>query len=130
MDTIFYIYPILSLTIIFLVFLVRFVLCCCFFFAFTTVQGGGIIWEGVSFGVGCMCPPVSLRAALVAVKQMPVGKKMAEVDAMLKEITVLSQLEHPNIVSYLGSQIVMSQLVIVMEYAARPQQGVGVRPSR
>eukprot|EP00667_Euglena_gracilis_P001716 EG_transcript_1717 len=60
---------------------------------------------------------MNIAGALVAVKQMPVGKKMAEVDAMLKEITVLSQLEHPNIVSYLGSQIVMSQLVIVMEFA-------------
>jgi serine/threonine protein kinase len=56
--------------------------------------------------------------ALVAIKQMQVENKNIEVDTMLKEIGLLSQFEHPNIVQYLGSQLVNDHLVIVMEYVA------------
>ena len=59
--------------------------------------------------------PVKRRQ--VAIKQIPIDPTAAkEVAKVQKEIEIMRELKHPNIVRYLGTHSSRQELYIVMEY--------------
>ena len=60
---------------------------------------------------------------IVAVKQILLVNQ-EEIDVVRKEVKILHQCSHPNIVKYRGTYLTLNTLWIVMEYCAGGSDGV------
>ena len=66
-------------------------------------------------GFGAVYLGMSHEGMLVAVKQMETGRNSNA--ALLNEVKMLSRLRHNHIIAYLGSTVVDSKVMVIMEYA-------------
>ena len=77
-------------------------------------QSGGLIGEG---GFGKVYLAMNIETAeLMAVKQVPLRGEASFVDALKREINLVQDLHHPNIIRYYGSEVKDGFLNIFLEY--------------